>query len=268
VELDLQRLAGSGVQFHFDLTVDADAARWLLADFDAVFLGLGLNGEQRLAVPGSDAAGVFSALDLLTAARPVQHGEKGLSFCGKTVVVVGGGNVALDAAVVSKRLGAAQVIVLYRRGKDEMPAWESEYLEACSLGVEFRWLSVVQQVLCQAGRAASVQVGRTRYVKEATGDRRWVEADPAQPVYEQRCDIVVLALGQRLDADFLPAFGLPAGEGLLAVELGSFQTRRPGVFAGGEAVSGGATIVACVSAGMAAGREIHAWLAAGGKRHG
>ena len=98
------------------------------------------NQNWRTALP----AGVFSALPVLEAARSGR-----LTGLGQRVIVVGGGNVALDAAVVAKRTGAEQVILLYRRGKTEMPGWESEYLEACELGVEFRWLSVVDKIITQ-----------------------------------------------------------------------------------------------------------------------
>lgn len=260
VAVDLNRLAASGIRFHFELKVDTEAARWLLADFDAIFVGVGLSDENRMTVPGMDSSGVFYALDLLTAARSAAAGDGQLSFCGKTVVVVGGGNVALDAAVVARRLGAVRVIVVYRRGKDEMPAWESEYLEACSLGVEFRWLSVVQQVLNQAGRVTGVCLAHTRYGTETAGGRRWVELDPGQPAYEQGCDIVVFALGQKLDDAALAAFGILNPDGLVAVQSGSHQTEIAKVFAGGEVVHGGGTIVSCVSDGMSAGWEIHRWL--------
>ena len=174
--------------------------------------------------------------------------------------MVGGGNVALDAAVVAKRLGAEQVLVIYRRSKDEMPGWESEYLEACSLGVEFRWLSVIDEIIVVQGQLQAVKISQMRFVSASLGGRRWVEPDPEIPPYTLPCDTLIFALGQTLEDGIQEVLGIESDTPLLIVKEGSFQTPIPGLFAAGEAVSGGSTIVASMSAGMAAAREIDQFL--------
>jgi glutamate synthase (NADPH/NADH) small chain len=260
VESDLVRLSASGIQFHTGARVDAVLAEKLAGDYDAVFLGAGLNGEVQPDQPIEEALGVFSALDFLARAR---SGES-IAF-GSRVAVIGAGNVAMDAAVVARRLGAEQVMVLYRRGQAEMPAWESEYLEACQLGVEFRWMSVVDAIHTEKSedgspRVSGVDIARTRYSKDKMSGRRGVEPDPQQPAYYQPCDAIIFALGQALDARNAGLFGAAVAGGLISVEPGSGRTSNPKVFAAGEAVTGGSTVVASMSAGMAAGRAIHAFL--------
>ncbi len=261
VALDLSRLLASGIQFNFNQAVDALLAQRMLADYDAVFLAAGMSGAQDMQLAGLPAAGVHQALDLLASARRAEP----LNL-GQRVVVIGAGNVALDAAVVARR-GGAQVIVLYRRSKDEMPGWESEYLEACQLGVEFRWLSVAQEALSRGGRLSGLRVQPMRFSSQMAGGRRWVEPDPAQPPYELACDGLVLALGQALEAESAAAFGLPLSGGLIQTSPGSSRSAVRKVFAAGEAVSGGSTIVACLAAGKAAAAEIDAWLGEEGGAH-
>ncbi len=260
VERDLERLRDSGIHFYHNMRVDQSLAEKLAVEYDAVFLGTGLNGETRpdLALP--DACGQYSALDFLARAR---SGE--LFSVGQRVLVIGAGNVALDAAVVARRLGAGEVILLYRRGQPEMPAWQSEYLEACQLGVEFRWLSVPDSLQTEEWEDGELHVSgaivtRTRYSDQTQGGRRWVEPDPSQPAYLQRCDAIIFALGQSMDERNAGLFGASSSKNLFAVDPASGQTSNPKVFAAGEAVSGGSTVVGCLSAGMSAGRAIHAWL--------
>jgi dihydropyrimidine dehydrogenase (NAD+) subunit PreT len=163
---------------------------------------------------------------------------------------------------------AFRVFVLYRRGKPEMPGWESEYLEACALGVEFRWLSGVNEILALAGRVSAVRVGHLRYSGETLGGRRWVEPDPGQPDSLLACDSVILAPGQKAELHTALAFGAAERNGLVATHPGTFQTSNPRVFAAGEAVLGGATIVASLRSGMLAAAEIHAFLHQEGFRNG
>lgn len=260
VEIDLERLQNSGIQFHFSTPVNSSQTGDLLAQFDAVFVGTGLTGEVQPELAHSAAAGVFSALPVLEAARSGR-----LTNLGQRVIVVGGGNVALDAAVVAKRAGIEQVILLYRRGKNEMPGWESEYLEACELGVEFRWLSVVDKIITQSSpqdseQVSGMEVARMRYSQQTQGGRRWVEPDPTQPTYIQPGDAIIFAMGQTLDPQTAQDFGISIQQGLFAADPSTFRTSNPRVFAAGEAVTGGSTIVASLSTGMAAARSIHEFL--------
>ena len=260
VDHDLTRIRSSSIHFHLNADVNETHADKLFADFPAVILAVGQQADPDPGIPGAENQGVFHALEYLSRAREAQERQGTIPLLGSTVVVIGGGNVALDAAAVAKRNGAGRVIVLYRRGLEEMPAWEYEYIEACALGVEFRWFSVVDMIVSEAGAVCGVKIGHMRYSKETRGGRRWVEPDPhKQPTYLD-CDAVVLALGQASEMNLLREFGIAGPKGLAAVEEGHFQTSNPKVFAAGEILSGGSSIVGSMASGMKAAREAHAWL--------
>ena len=260
MEIDLSRLENSGIQFHYNQEFSPEKIQEILSQYDAIFVGVGLAGENQPELAGKHATGVYAALNFLQHARAAALGGGSAPQLGKRVLVVGGGNVALDAAVVAKQLGAEQVLVIYRRSKQEMPGWESEYLEACSLGVEFRWLSVIEEIVTSQGKLQAVKISQMRFVSSSAGGRRWVEKDPETPAYTLPCDSLIFALGQTLEAGVNTLFGSSTDEPLIRVKSGSHQTTIPGLFAAGEAVSGGSTIVACMRAGMTAAQEIGQYL--------
>ena len=261
IDFDLARIKDGGVSVHLEQDIDQQRVQELLNTFDAVFVGTGLSDSRTLTAPGVESEDVHSALLYLDRARQSEKGSADAPDLGKQVVVIGGGNVALDAAVMAKKLGADRVIVLYRRTKDQMPGWETEYIEAATLGVEFRWLSVVQEIKSQQGKLQSVLVQTMKLAAPGADGRRKVEPDPDTLAYELRCDSVVLALGQVIDPALPEHMGLTlSGNGTVPVDDVTYQTENPKVFSAGEVVSGGATVVYSMSQGMAAGRAMHAWL--------
>ena len=268
VDHDVARLQSTGVVFHSQSSIDRDSAVQILSEFPAVILAVGQQADPDPGIPGSDSQGVFPALEFLSKARAALTSEGTIPVLGESVVVIGGGNVALDAAAVAKKTGAERVIVLYRRGMEEMPAWEYEYIEACALGVEFRWFSVVDRITAENGGVCGVKISHMRYSAEQRGGRRWVEPDPRKEPTYLDCDAVVLALGQASELDILSAFGVNHRNGLADCAPGSFQTSNPKVFAAGEIQSGGSSIVASMASGMKAAREAHAWLGQQGVLHG
>jgi len=260
VDHDISRILAGNIQFHPDSDVDESLAAKVVSEYQAVILAIGQQANPDPGIPGGESQGVFHALDYLSRARSAQTREGTIPLLGTTVVVIGGGNVALDAAAVAKRNGAERVIVLYRRGLEEMPAWEYEYIEACALGVEFRWYSVVEMIMSENGVVTGVRIAHMRYSAEMRGGRRWVEPDPKKQPTHLDCDAVVLALGQSSEMNLLKELGIAEKKGLVAVEEGRFQTSNPKVFAAGEIRSGGSSIVGSMSSGMKAASEAHAWL--------
>jgi glutamate synthase (NADPH/NADH) small chain len=263
IKRDVDRLKSAGVKFHLGEIIDGENCRALLKDFDAVFIGTGLSADKEYWVEGmeSEVDDIIPALDFLDWTRKYEQGIGDPPQLGKRVVVIGGGNVALDAAVVAKRLGSERVIVLYRRFKNEMPGWESEYLEATNLGVEFRWMSIVNSVKVKMKKLQSINVQRMKFTQTQEDGRRWVEPNLDYPIYEIPCDTLIYALGQKLDPSIADCFGIETSEMLgIQVDPSTFQTNVPKVFAAGEAISGGATIVYSMSQGMSAGRSIGKWL--------
>ncbi len=261
VSHDLDLIKWSGITFRLGVSVDSQAVAKLADEFDAVFLAIGLTRSETLSVPGLEAAGVSSALGFLQQARAAALAGSTEPALGNCVVIVGGGNVAVDAAVAAKRMGVERVIVLYRRTLEEMPAWPSEYLEATALGVEFRWLTTAKSVRTFNGRIDAVEVQPMRRTPAQQAGRRGVGPDVQSPCYDLPCDSLLLALGQSLDTTLLGGLGVAVSTaGRIAVDGATFRTNHPKVFAAGEAVTGGSTVVGSLAQGMAAGRAIGRWL--------
>jgi len=267
IETDFKRLEPSGIKFHLKHNIDASRVNSLKTKFDLIFIGAGMGSVNAFTPPGHDLPGVCSAMDFLAQARDYAREKGTRPTIGKNVAVIGGGNVALDAAVTAIKLGADRVIVLYRRTKEQMPGWESEYLEAAALGVEFRWLSVVEEVLENAGEVCGVRVGSMRLTEPGPDGRRKVVPDGNVPVYTLPCDQIIHALGQILNPSLADAFGLETNlKGSLQVNPYNWQTSDPQIFAAGECTSGGSTIINSLSQGMQAARAMHtSWLEKVGK---
>jgi len=258
---ELQAILESCQRLHWRLSTsltpghDLDAV--MAGGFDAVFLGLGLMGTQQL--PGADrpAEGVVDALTFLEGYR---HGL--VEPVPQRVAVLGGGNVAMDAALSAHRAGARDVYVLYRRSFAEMPAWPSERDTALAEGVHF--LILTQPVAYQTdtdGRLTGVCVARTQLGEPDTSGRRRPEIVPGTD-HVIAVSLAIEAIGQRAEAEL--AAVLPGvvfdDRGLVAVDPATQATTRPGVFAGGDLVNGGMTAARAIAEGYRAALAIHALL--------
>lgn len=222
-------LALGGVEFVAGVEVGKSISlQNLVTGYDAVLLAPGLGAPERPAIVGSDAAGVHSAYDFL---EDCGHATTYNHSLGR-VVVIGGGNVAIDAACVALRQGAASAVIAYRRSRDEMPAWDEDVSFAEEEGVEFRFLLSPAEILAHHGRATAV--GFTSMAlgePDSTGRRSPMPS--GEPDVTIHADTVLMAVGQRPNA-------------LLSDAAASL----PGVFVAGDAANGGATVVQAVSEGM------------------
>jgi dihydropyrimidine dehydrogenase (NAD+) subunit PreT len=224
--------------------------------FDAIFLAVGLGMDRALVIPGEHLAGVVPVLKFLEQARS----NRGRISVGKNVVVVGGGNVSLDAAATAKRLKASSVKLIYRRGEQEMKVWTSELGEARRLGVEFSFLTLpVEIVGDNSGRVRGVRCRKTRLSgkRDASGRPIPVEIEGSEHVIP--AETVIIAIGQDIP-EGLFAEVARTRRGYLRVDK-KFQTSVPGIFAGGDAIAGEGTIVQSVAQGKEAARSIHGYLA-------
>ena len=223
--------------------------------FEAIFLGLGAQGGRRLNVPGEEAEGVVSAVDLL---RAVRRGEDpGL---GRRVAVVGGGYTAVDAARTAVRLGAEEVFLCYRRTRDEMPAVPEEVWEAEEEGVRVIYLVAPVEIRTDGGKVAELRMRiHTLGEADASGRRR---PDPVEETdFSLPCDMVINALGQVVEGE---VEGIEVtGRGTLACEVETGATQVEGVFAGGDAATGPDTVIAAVASGRRAAVSIDRYLSGG-----
>ena len=214
----------------------------LTSDFDAVFLGMGLGGVNALAVEGGDKDGVLNAVDFIADLR--QAGDMGALPVGRDVVVIGGGMTAVDAAVQSKLLGALNVTLAYRRGRDRMNASVFEQDLAASKGVRIM-TNVVPKALHGNGSVREIEFEYVNDDMTGTGETVCLPADQ-----------VLRAIGQTLEGDALPALD----GGKIAV-TGAGRTSMAGVWAGGDCAAGGDDLtVTAVAEGRDAAMDIHASL--------
>jgi glutamate synthase (NADPH/NADH) small chain len=221
-----------------------------------VVVALGLRSSVPLPGAKRPASGVLGALDFLAQAK------QGWKVRG-AVLVLGGGNTAMDAALSARQAGADEVAVVYRRSFAEMPAWPEERDRAIQAGIPFLTLTAPLDYVCDgAGRLAGLRVVRTRLGAPDERGRRTAEPIPGTE-HTLPAQWIIEALGQRMEpalATALPGICLDA-RGCIMTPPGSFQTSRPGVFAAGDIVNGGSTVVQAVAEGVQAAREIHEYLA-------
>lgn len=239
----------TGVEFGKDITVDS-----LKRDgYKAIFIAIGAQLSAKLNIPGEDLEGVIHAVDFL---RSLALGKR-LNI-GETVAVIGGGNTAIDAARTAKRLGAKRVMILYRRSREEMPAhpWEVEMAEKD--GVKFYFLVAPKRIIGEGGRVRAVECLRMRLSEpDETGRRRPIPIPFTEHQYE--VDMVIPAIGQVVEISCLPP-EIIGKNGLIEADPVTLETKIPGVFAGGDAVTGPASIIEAVGAGKRAALSIHRYL--------
>ncbi|KPJ79028.1 MAG: pyridine nucleotide-disulfide oxidoreductase [Deltaproteobacteria bacterium SG8_13] len=232
----------TGVRFGSDLSLED-----LRKDgFSAVFLGIGAHDSLAMRIPGEEQADAL--VDAVTFLREVNLGKKELP--GRQVIVIGGGNVAVDAARTARRLGAESVTVVYRRSEQEMPAYPEELEGALEEGIEFSYLTAPVGIQRREGKVTGFECIRTELGEpDASGRRRPVPVEGSEFVIP--CDAVIPAIGQKTDTSWvqrLPDLQLTA-RGTFKVDPHTMQTSIAEVFAAGDAVTGPATVVEAVSAG-------------------
>ena len=231
--------------------------------FDAVFVGSGAGLPRFMGIPGENLNGVVSANEFLTRSNLMSAYSPDSDtpiYVGKHVTVVGGGNVAMDAARTALRLGAG-VTVVYRRTEKEMPARVEEVHHAKEEGIAFELLCNPTSVLGnEKGWVTGLRCIRMELGEpDESGRRRPVEIPGSE--FDKPCDVVVIALGtvaNPLIARTTPGLNINKYNGIVADENG--VTSRPGVFAGGDVVSGAATVILAMGAGRKAARAILDYL--------
>ncbi|MBI5474383.1 MAG: FAD-dependent oxidoreductase [Ignavibacteriae bacterium] len=240
--------------FHFhETSVDSEAFARIRQQHEATFIGVGLGLDKRLGITGEDLKGVYPVLEFLERAK--ENGSR--SNFGSRVVIVGGGNVSLDAAATAKHLGAKEVTLVYRRSEMEMKVWKSELLEAKKLGVQMQFLAQPMQILGEE-RVRGIRCRRTRLSEKVDSTGRPVPVEVPNSDFVLDADAVVVAIGQQIHAEFVHFFERTK-QGFIKVDE-AFQTSLPGIFAGGDAIAGEGTIVQAVAQGKQAAHSMHEYL--------
>ena len=265
VAYEVEGIRSLGVEFRTNTLIGRTLTlEDLKADgYEAVFVGSGAGLPQFMGVPGEDLNGVSSANEFLARVnlmRGYQFPEADTPVkVGKKVAVVGGGNVAMDAARVARRLGA-EVTVVYRRGKAEMPAREEEVEHAEEEGIHFELLSAPIKVEGEAGRVTGITVQRMQLGEpDAKGRRKPVPIPGSETTLP--LDSVIVAIGNRpnpLIPRTVAGLATQSWGGIIVSPAG--QTSLPHVFAGGDIVTGGATVIEAMGAGKRAARAMDRYL--------
>jgi len=258
---EVERVRAMGAEIRLETLIDGAGLARLMEEYDAVFLGIGLGATASLDIPGEDSDGVWEALDFI-----FQTHRKPFADCevGRRVVVIGGGNTAIDVATAAVRLGAERVTIAYRRTRSDMPAYVHEYELAKGDGVAFEWLTVPLECLEADGTLTGLRMQRL----EMNGVGRGATLVPlAGSDFTLECDMVVKALGQQPLVEFMDTInGLEVDRGRVVVDPHSGVTSVPGVFAGGDCISRGAEVVNAVEQGKIAARGIADFLDRRGER--
>ncbi len=267
VERRIKRLEDSGITFRFNTDIGPDISlEQLRREHDTVLIATGVYKARDLKLPGIGASGVYPALEYLTASNRKGFGDEveaydegTLNAEGKRVIVIGGGDTAMDCVRTAIRQGAKSVTCLYRRDRANMPGSQREVANAEEEGVKFEWLSGPEAVLeTKANAVKGVKVRRMKLgAPDASGRQSPEKTDET---FDLKADMVIKALG--FDPEDLPALfdetALTVNRwGAVRVDFKTMQTSLPGVYAAGDIVRGASLVVWAIRDGRDAAEQMH-----------
>ena len=257
LNLDIDAILATGVNVVQNVEIGKDIMlRQLLEQHDAVYIAIGAHADKKLDVPGAKGEGVMAAIELL---GRLGEGERP-DLSGKQVVVVGGGNVAMDAARSAVRLGAAQVSIVYRRRRDDMTALPEEVDGAVAEGCEL----VTHMAPAEVERDAQGRIvafwGQPQISGRMDKSGRPAPVDASVPKVRIPCDLVIVAIGQSIVTDHFRFSGIQVNRGAIAAKLSAEVPEHYGIFAGGDCVTGPATVIQAIAAGKVAAANIDEYL--------
>ncbi len=256
LDIEIKRLKDYGVNIKpctvigLDLTIDQLQQK----GYKAILIAIGAQKSRKLGIEGEKYEGVLSAIEFLKDVNLSKRVD-----LGDRVAVIGGGNVAVDAARTALRLGSKDVRVLYRRSKKEMPAYHSDAKEAENEGVKFQYLVAPKKILGEKGKVTALECIRMELGEpDESGRRRPLPIKGSEFIVD--ADAVIVAIGETPDNSILPE-EVEVTKGMtIKCEPVTLETALPGIFSGGDAVSGPATVVDAIAAGKRAAISIDQYL--------
>jgi formate dehydrogenase beta subunit len=259
-EVDVIRQLGATIHYRQRLGRDLDLRDLRDRGFAATYVAIGAQNSRSLGLEGEDRlAGYVPGIEFL---RRINQGEA--QEIGRRAVVVGGGNVAIDCARSALRLGVDEVVLVYRRRREQMPADAAEVHDAEAEGIRFELLCNPTRILRPEGRLVGVECVRMALGEpDASGRRKPVPIEGSQFVIE--ADMLIPAIGQTVDLSFLKerSFLETTRRGTIKADPDTLQTSEPGVFAGGDCVTGPATLIEAMAAGLRVANSIDQYLREG-----
>lgn len=257
LEDDINAILSTGVEVKTGITIGEDITlQQLKADYDAVYIAIGAHTDKKVGIEGEDGKNVMSAVEML---RNIGN-DNPPDFTGKRVIIIGGGNVAMDCTRSAIRLGADFVGVAYRRRKVDMTALPDEVEGAIAEGAEIMDLQAPTRIeLDEEGKVCALWVKPQIIGKiDAWGRARPCPAE--EPERRIPCDIVVVAIGQGIESRHFEEAGVPVKRGIIDAMSHSGIEDLPGIFAGGDCVTGPATVIRAIAAGKVAAANIDNYL--------
>lgn len=259
LDKEIKNILRLGIEVHTEKKLGIDFSLDDLKNqgFKAIFLGIGAHNSLKLGIPGEEGLnGVIDAVEFL---RNVNLGN--IKRPGNRVIVIGGGNVAIDAARSALRTGCKQVDIIYRRSREQMPAYHEEIRDALDEGIKIHYLTAPIAVRGNNGQVDAVECIKNELgAPDATGRSRPVPVSGSEFVI--KCDALIPAIGQKPDVQWLVKDNLVqvSKRNTIHVNPHTMQTNIPYIFGGGDAVSGPATVVEAISAARKAVEAIHCYI--------
>ncbi len=249
-------LTAGDIKVHTETIIGGDSypLAKLRSEFDAVYIAIGAHTDKSLRIPGEDAEGVMSAVTLLRKIGDDNYPD----FTGKKVVVIGGGNVAMDCARSSMRLHADRVVIAYRRRREEMTALPEEVMAAEAEGCELFELVAPQKVEVENDKAKAlwVQPQMISFVKDGRPSPKPASTEPVRI----EADIIVVAIGQGIESYNFMNVPVNTRSGTIKTLDSEELENMPGIFSGGDCVTGPATVISAIGAGKIAAANIDEYL--------
>lgn len=257
LDRDIEHILSAGIEVHTNVSVgtDVEISR-IQQQYDAVYISIGAHADKKLGIEGEDSENVISAVHLL---RGIGDGHVP-DFTGKRVCIIGGGNVSMDATRTARRLGAQSVTCVYRRRIDDMTALHEEIEEAMAEGCQILPLQAPSRIEADSEGKVCALWTRPQMIGPYGRDGRPSPQNAGKPEFRIACDYVIVAIGQSIDSKPFEAIGISTNRGSIVAEPSAAVPGVNNVFAGGDAVSGPATVIRAVAAGKVAADNIDAFL--------
>ena len=250
-------LSTGNIEVKYNTCVGKDISIQEVHDsYDAMFVAIGAQVGKKLRLEGIDANNVFSAVEMLDA---IGHGNKP-DYTGKTVAVIGGGNVAMDAARSALRCGASDVRIVYRRRQEDMTALDTEIESAVMEGIELMLLQAPVKIETNENNDCTALWVQPQMIGPYKGGRPAPLNAESKPQERIPCDVILIAVGQDIVSAPFEEFGMPAEWKVFKANLDTSVEGMPGVFVGGDCATGPATAIRAIAGGKVAANAIDAYL--------
>lgn len=257
---DIDAILSTGVEVVMDMAIGGENGEISMQDlrerYDAVYISIGAHTDKKMGIEGEDSIGVISAVEML---REVGRNRM-KDFKGKRVVVIGGGNVAMDCTRSAVRLGADKVTCVYRRRKIDMTALEDEVEGAIAEGAEILELHAPERIEADDQGNVKALIASKKMAGAIDRAGRPSPADSGEGEVAIPCDVVIVAIGQGIETRHFEDAGIPIRRGVIEAENWAEVSHAPGVFAGGDCVTGPATVIRAIAAGKVAAANIDEYL--------